>query len=69
MWFWSDLIGQQLGTPYTEPADCIQGTIYMSWDTSHVATSRTVFTYLSTLRFIFITMHRQMLQLYYKFEK
>ena len=32
-WFWSDLIGQQLGAPYTEPADCIQGTIYRSWDT------------------------------------
>ena len=30
---WSDLIGQQLGAPYTEPADCIQGTIYRSWDT------------------------------------
>ena len=28
-----DLIGQQLGAPYTEPADCIQGTIYRSWDT------------------------------------
>ena len=22
MWFWSDLVGQQLGAPYTEPADC-----------------------------------------------
>ena len=32
-WFWSDLIGQQLGVPYTEPADCMQGTIYRSWDT------------------------------------
>ena len=31
-WFWSDLIGQQLDAPYTEPADCIQGTIYRSWD-------------------------------------
>ena len=31
--FWSDLIGQQLGTPYTEPADCTQGTICRSWDT------------------------------------
>ena len=32
-WFWSDLIGQQLGAPYTEPADCIQDTIYRSWNT------------------------------------
>ena len=32
-WFWSDLIGQQLGAPYTELDDCIQGTIYRSWDT------------------------------------
>ena len=28
-WFWY-IIGQQLGAPYTEPADCIQG---RSWDT------------------------------------
>ena len=25
-------ISLQLGAPYTEPADCIQGTIYRSWD-------------------------------------
>ena len=33
MWFWSDLIGQQLGAPYTEPADCTQGAMYRGWDT------------------------------------
>ena len=26
------MIDQQLGALYTEPADCIQGTIYRSWD-------------------------------------